>query len=810
MPRLSKKSAGQMPEFLNMSAECLKLSYRFILITLVSGVIFLFASCGQSLQSHLERGEEFLEKRRYQEAEIQFRAAAEIDESSSEAHWGLARSYEKQGKFLETAQELKKVTELAPDNLEAKVKLGNYYLLFTPPQIQDAEATLDDVLKRDKNFIEAHILRASILSTKGKPESEVVSVLNHAISLDKNRTESYLALARFYMKINKSGSAEETIQRAISVNEKRALGYIEYGRFLTYSNRAGESEAQFLKAIEVEPKNIEAREALASHYLAQRQVEKAEKAYKDLVEVQENSPESRMDLASFYSLVNREDDAIKVYDGILDEQSDYARARYKLAEIYLGRKDLEKVNEQLEILLSVNDTDAEALMLRARVKLQENNAEEAVKDLEEVLKKQPSLQSALFYMSQARLALGQVDQARSFINDLERFHPKYRRTGLLKIQAAFLGNEPEVALQESNKLIKRISRAFATDAYNAQELEGLRIRGITARGIAQLRLGNLAEAEADLSKVANLSPNSAGAKINLARIYVAKNDTARALELYEGALNIEPESFDALSGAVLMLTKRREFNSARAKVDEKISQKAEDKKVLPSLHYLKSDIFVAEGNFDAAEAELNKAIEINDEYLPAYSAYAALLFAKKQADAALEQYQKIVDKKPSASIYTLMGMIEDGKENFDASEKHYRKALEISPGTAIAANNLAWLMADQNRGNIDEALRLAQETVKKNKGVAGFYDTLGWVNYKKGFYLQAVESFKQAVAVDEADARKYGRSSNAGYRLRLGMALASSGDKASGRREVAAALRSGGNSLAPNEIKAARNVLEGS
>ena len=72
--------------------------------------------------------------------------ASDIDASSAEAHWGLARAFEKQGKFLETIQELKKVTELAPDNLEARVKLGNYFLLFNPPQIREAEMALDEVL----------------------------------------------------------------------------------------------------------------------------------------------------------------------------------------------------------------------------------------------------------------------------------------------------------------------------------------------------------------------------------------------------------------------------------------------------------------------------------------------------------------------------------------------------------------------------------------------------------------------------------------------------------------------------------------
>ncbi len=797
-----------MSDFITMRIfECQIFDARLSAAILVLGLLLFLTSCGQSLESHLARGEEYLSKRKIEEAEMQFRAAIDINDNSPEAHWGLARCYERQGKFFETVEELKKVTDIAPDNLEAKTKLGNYYLLFTPPQIPDAEKILGEIFARNSNYIDGHILKASILSAQAKPEKEIIEVLNHAISLDRKRTESYLALARFHMKSDQPDAAEATIKKAISVNRKNALGYLEYGRFLTYADRGDEAEAQFKKAVAVEPRSIEAGESLASYYLTRRQIEKAENAYQDLVRIQENSPESRMDLANFYVLVNREGDAIKIYEQILNEESGYARARYRLAEIYLDRKEIDKVSSEVEKLLEVNQTDAEALMLRARIKLQENDPDDAIADLEEVLKKQPSLQSALFYMTQARLSLGQVDQARAFIGDLERFHPKYRKSSLLKIQADFLADEPESALREANKLIKSVSSVFATDAYNAQELEELRVRGITARGLANLRLGNIDEAEEDLREVVRLSPNSAGARINLARIYLAKNETGAAFELYESALQIDPKSYDALGGAISMLLKEKEFRAAELKLEGAIKLNGQDRKNLPSLHYLKSEIYLAQGKLDAAEGELKRALEIDDEYFPAYSAYASLLISKNQTDAALAQYKKVVEKKSSASIYTLMGMIEDGKGKFDQAEAHYRKALEISPGSPIASNNLAWLIADHNRGNLDEALRMAQETVDRNKGVAGFYDTLGWVNYKKGFYPQAVESFKKAVALDEKDSRTTGNPPTAGYRLRLGLALAQSGDKSSGRKEVASAMRNAAGSLNQREIKQAKAVL---
>jgi tetratricopeptide (TPR) repeat protein len=786
--------------------ECQKSFLKFPLAVLIGLVLAFAPSCSSeaSKQKHLARGEEYLQNRKFQEAVMEFRAAAEVDKNSSEAHWGLARAYENQGQINETIDELRQVIQLSPDNLEASVKLGNYFLLVTPPQFDETQKLLDKIFSINPNYVEAHILKASLLSVQNKPEKQIIDVLNHAIELDPKRIESYLSLARFFMKLDKGSDAEKTIQKAISVNDKSALGYIEYGRFLSFADRANEAEEQFRKAVETEPKNLEAREAIADFYLSQRQLDKAEQAYKDLAEAQGNSPEGRTRLADFYAGIGRDDEAIQVFQSILKDQPEFASARYRLGEIYLERKENDKVSEQVEELLAVNNTDAQALLLRARIKIQENNAEDAVKDLEEILKKQPSLKSALFYMAQARLALGQTDEARAFIGDLEKYHPTYLYSKLLQIQASFTANESERALQQSNQLLETTKTARPTAETNAQELEELRVRALIARGSAYLDLGRLSESRADFQEVQRLSPNSSNAYVNLARVSSAGGNQIEAIGFYEKALSIDVKNFDALSGLINVFKQQGQYAQAHAQIDKAINNAS--KNDLPALHYLKSDVFHTEKNLASAEAELQKAIELDENYLPAYSAFALLLVEQNQADRAIGQYKKIVEKKQSASVYTLLGMLEDARQNLDEAEKNYRKALEIAPESQIAANNLAWNIAAYDRGNLDEALKLAQTNVSKNLSNAGFYDTLGWVYYKKSLYAQAVEQMKKAVALDAADAARAGKPAIPAYRLRLGIALASAGDKPSARREVEVALQNQ-KDLSDKEVQDARNLL---
>lgn len=770
--------------------ECQKYHFSFLL-ALIIGLVVISSSCSSEATKlkHLERGETFLKQRKFQEAVMEFRAATDIDKDSVEAHWGLARAREGQGDVFDTINELRSVLAIDNNHLEAKTKLGNYFLLIDPPQIPETEKLISEIFAVDPNYIEGHILKASLLSAQEKPEKEVLDVLNHAISLDQNRVETYLSLARFYMKGNKAAEAEETIKKAISVNDKSALGYLEYGRFFNYGGKAQEAEVQFKKAIEVEPKSIEAHETLAGFYLSQRQIEKAEQAFKTLVEVQENSPEGKMQLADFYDTVGRQEDAINVFNDILKDVPQYVKARYRLSEIYLARKENDKVNEQVEKLFAINDNDVEALMLRARVKMQENKADEAIADLEEILKKQPSLKTALYYMVQARLAVGQIEQARAFIGDLEKYHPKYLYTKLLKVQASFAANENQKALQEAEDLLNAATNSYPTAEINQQKLEQLRISAISARGQAYLTLGKTNEARNDLKEIIRLSPNSSSAYANLARVELITKNFAEASSLYEKSFELDKTNFDALNGIISVYKYQKQFAQAQERLDKVLAENNGQKDVSASLHYLKADVFSAEQKFAEAQTELQKAIELDPEYLPAYSAYASILIAQNQTDQAIAQYKKLIEKKPSAAIYSLVGILEDSKQNFDEAEKNYREALKLSPENPIAANNLAWIIAAYDKGNLDEALKLAQTCVDKNQNVAGFYDTLGLVYYKKGLFSPAVEQFKKAVSLDDTQAVQNNVAATPAYRVRLAMALASAGDNQNAKKEAELALK---------------------
>lgn len=785
--------------------ECQNLAFRFAHLALFLCFSLILSACGHSTASFLANGEDYLKKRKFHDALMQFRSATESDSDSAAAHWGLARTYEHLGRFNDVLDELRKTVEHDDANLEAKAKLGTYFLLIEPPMISEAEELRNDILKTDANFIDGHLLTASIMAAQGKPDADVVDQVNKAIGFDPSRVESYISLGRLYMTREKPVEAEEAIKRGIAANPAAVAAYAEYGRFLTYAERDAEAEEQFQRAVAVDPSSIEARESIAEFFVISGQLEKAERAYLDLVTVQEDSPESRLVLARFYHKATRTTDAIATLEKILAETPTYVLARYKASEIYLELRDTAKVEEHLNALFEVNDADTEALMLRARLRIQESKPDEAIRDIEEVLKKLPSNRDALFLIAQARISLGQIDQANAFIGDLDKYHPTYLKTDLLKIEAAFAEGDSHDALRFANELIGKINAAVPNRTASPEELHDLRIRALSSRGLAQLDLGKNLDAKADLTEVTRMSPRSSAAMVNLAKVFVAEKDHDDALELYENALAADPRNFDAISGIVNSSIRLQQTAKAHSRIEYLIGSNSGRADVIAALRYLNSTVFFAEKDPAAAEKELTTAIELDEDYLPAYSAYASLLTGQGRSDEAVAQYNRVLERRASAQVYTMLGILEDSRGNITAAETAYRKALEIAPESPIAANNLAWLIVDSN-GNLDEALQLATMAVGKDQSVAGFYDTLAYVYLRKGLISPAVEQSKKAVALDESNAKKNGTALNAGFRVRLAAALAKAGDKGGARREVELSLKFAG-ALSQSEVTEAKSVL---
>jgi tetratricopeptide (TPR) repeat protein len=781
------------------SMEC-RSSLKFAtLLSLLLAAVFVLNGCTnpeKAKAEHVAKGEAFLKQERYQEASIEFRNAIQIDGNLAAAHWGLARAYEGLGKIQEMIDELSRTTQLDANNLEARAKLGNILLRLSRGRsnyISEADRLAKEILQKDPNYIEGHILMGSVFFHQNNRE-KALAELNRAIELDPNRVESYVSLANFYVVTEDHAKADETFNRAIAINNNSALAHTEYGRYLVQANRYPEAEVQLLKGVEVEPKNRNSRFVLASFYVVSKQLDKAEAAYKALADMEKDRPESQAMLADFYASIKRSDDAVKLYQDILTKSPDYKQGRYRLGEILLARGDTQGAMAQIDELLKQDQHDRQALILRARLRGSTGQAAElkaAVEDLNEVLKQEPNSKAGLYLMAQSKLSLGLIDEARVFAGDLERNYPDYLPAKLIQIQISSMSNDPKIedpkkTVRLATELLDRVSKTAPDQETSAPALADMAVRALVARAAANVRLRNYNASREDLTAARQIAPRYTDIYVNLAALAMADKKYDDAAQLYEEALSISSTDFNALNGMINLYATQNQIEKAHARLDQVLNANPNN----ASLHYLKAQIYGLQRNAQAAETELRKTLELDSNYVAAYSALGALFINTQQEDRAIAEYKRIIELRPdNPTAYTLIGMLYDARKDYNSATDYYRKALAQDSNAVIAANNLAWLYAVTGTGNLDEAVRLAQGVVQQNPQVAGFVDTLGWVYYKKGLNEVAVEQLRKAVSLDEAAANQAKVSPSPTYRYHLGMALKAKGDAEGAKREIGVALR---------------------
>jgi Flp pilus assembly protein TadD len=153
--------------------------------------------------------------------------------------------------------------------------------------------------------------------------------------------------------------------------------------------------------------------------------------------------------------------------------------------------------------------------------------------------------------------------------------------------------------------------------------------------------------------------------------------------------------------------------------------------------------------------------------------------SRGRLDDALRQYDSVIQKQPkSVGARTMAALIVEAQGRRDEAVKRYESVLALDERAPVAANNLAFHLADRGT-NLDKALQLAQAAIAAAPDVATVNDTLGWVYYKKNLQTLAVPAFEKALKAEP---------NNAVFHYHLGAAYAAAGDKPKARQSLSRAI----------------------
>jgi tetratricopeptide (TPR) repeat protein len=794
-------------------------TFRHAALSLLALICLFLPSCKEDPEKaklkHLAKGKQYLQEKKYNEARIEFRNAFALDKKSAEATYGLAEAALGLNNVQEAFDALEETTRLDPKNLEARIRLGNIYLQFVRDSgnIAKAEELAREVLEADAKNIEGYILRASVRTAQQK-WAEAEQDLQRAIDLDPKRVESQLSFAKYWQergkgaaeKTNLFAQAEKYFNQALALNPNASVAHLAFADFLYTNQRLDEAEAQLKQAVEVEPENRIALAAIARFYESRRNLAEAEKYLARLAEINPDKNAGRAQLIDLHAREGKVDQAINEYQQLIQQSPKYLHAYVQLAGLLLGKGDLAAAQQQIDAALKVDKQNTDVLLMRGRLNISSGKLREAIADLEQVLKNEPRHPMGLYFMADARVRDGDPERAHSDINELLKYYPDSPAGLLMKIRILLSQSRPSgettaTARDEINEAIKTADRILAGISFlkgNAaalqasqlapESLPSLESQSYAARAVARIQLKDTAGAQADLEQAVQIDARNAEARANLINILLSKNDLAKARSLAEQTLELRPLSEPAITSGINVYLAQKDYATALQKLDALIAAQPNKKAFLLDQ---KVTVYSAQGDAVQTELALRQVREADPKYVDAYFKKFAFYKSQDKTDQAVGELQQLVNMRPDnprqlAQAHLLLGMTEEERGRYDEAIKNYERSIALDARTTVASiafNNLAWVMADKGKGNLDQAAEHARKAIQLAPTIASYYDTLGYVLHKKNLKGLAIEQYRKAIER---------RPNDPTFHKHLAQVYQDNGDKAKALQSYEQALRLGG------------------
>jgi tetratricopeptide (TPR) repeat protein len=710
-----------------------KLLFLIVLLAVVSagGIgYYVWKARTQSPRALFESGKKYYDQKKYREAMIQFLNLLRKDPRHHDGRLLLARTLVASGDISHAIGQLKALLENSPNDVAANLELGSIYLFggrSNPAYFQQAMESAKQVLAKEPNNVDALVLSGNA-SAGLKDYSGSVDTLEKAIDLDPNNSRALITLGTAQALQKNLPEAEKSFIKARDANPKDQGAALSLANYYSAIKDSAKAEAAFKDALALNPADRQTYLRAGDFYSRAGRYDEVEKVLQNAQSRSTDDPSPSLTLASFYETQNRRGDVRKL---LLDLKTKFPKnfAVASALAVDLMQDQPDRARTEIDQMIKTDPRNPLGYLLLGESQFIAGQFAAA----EETLGKDPALNSRFpqvhFFLGDLAVRKGQLDQA------IDHFHKSlalnktylparlalaetFLKKGKLAESREEVRNTLQIAPGNPSARLLKSTLDLAEKNYPEAERELLALeKEQPANRLVQRQLGayygsrgNTAEAEKSLTKALELAPNSEESFRDLIGLYVATKQTDRAIQ----KLNSVPDA------------QKQAFHYELIGVADAVSGKLQD-----------------------AENAYKKALEKD----PNQGSSARLLFdlyaQSKRYDDAKRMLDERLQKNPSnpGAVIAMRGTLYEVQGKTDEARKDYEKALESDPNQILAANNLAYILADQGR-DLDTALKYAQSNRSRQPEDPNIADTLGWVYYKMRRSLLARDSVRFAASKD--------------------------------------------------------------
>jgi tetratricopeptide (TPR) repeat protein len=331
---------------------------------------------------------------RWDEAVPALERALAFDAASSYLRLNLARAYLHTHRFEAATEQLGKLTQQDPENIEVRELLGEVYSYRE--KYPQAIEQFREAIRLDPESESLPVQLALALAQAGE-RSEAVAILEQLVAAHPESALAQLSLARFYSELGRRDQALAQYQLLVEDNPDLQQAVLEYGQLLE-SKDPGAAVGMYEEVLDSNPQALEVRRQLVQVYLEQQQIEAALKQLKTLFELDPDDIQTVARIGLLYMELGNWSDAEAAFLKLQQSGKYNQRSFYYLA---LAQEEQGKQSEAIVNLEQIDEgsslyTDA-SLQLIYLYQLNERQ-DEALDRLEQLVDDDPQNIEAYYYL----------------------------------------------------------------------------------------------------------------------------------------------------------------------------------------------------------------------------------------------------------------------------------------------------------------------------------------------------------------------------------------------------------------------------
>jgi putative PEP-CTERM system TPR-repeat lipoprotein len=647
--------------------------------------------------THLSRANEHLTAERYDKAEQEYREVLRIAPGDPVATRQLGKIYFDQGQIPQAYTFLKRSAESWPDDLELQSKLGQAYL-----------ATGEYPLARDQ---------ALRIIGKQPGHEEALTLLAAAAIAMKDDVEAI----------------KKRIEDLRKGDQDRPGYHLALGALALRQNDQTQAETEFKAAMELDAKSAAAHAALGNLSWARQDLKAADQAFKTAADLVPTRSPLRLRYAEFKLRTGAPEEGKSILEDINRKAPDYLPPRVILMKVACTKKHDEDCAARVQDVLKQDSVNFDALYQNGILNLAKGNAAQAIRDYEYLSNayvKNPRVryQLALSYLLFAKSASpvdsrNAIGNAEKTLSDAINLDPKFHEATLRLAEIKFGKGIPAATVDLLVPLLKEQPQLAS-----AQYL-------LASAYLAQQQRSQALEV---YRRMTELFPKDPKPSFLLGRM-LGQSEATAARKAFEKSTEIEPDYLPAVEALVDLDLVDKIPEVALDRVQKLIDGNPK----LAQPWAIRGKVRLAQRDFDRAESDFLKAIELNSDLEPAYLLLAQLYVATNKPEQAIEKLNAFIEKHKSATALLQLAVIQERVKNFAAASDAYEKLLTVAPRFFVALNNLAVLYSER-LGKLDRAAELAAKAREVAPNEPHTADTLGWILYKKGDYGNALKLLRES------------------------------------------------------------------